>query len=253
MISERQLSRGFSRFWQELLPLLTPRFIRLFNESYVRPLKDSGGVDLKPLPVGVQNENPALVAEMSFHLAKFARKERKSIDEATRCKDLVAAAKKSATGLMDLYEGDSKGDIFELSDAETGEALQLASYYDCLYPVFGADSPVEFSPQIPGAGFIASCFGDLSIADTLFEIKTVNRNLSGKDFRQLITYLALQASTGKRRWTSAGFFNPRRGVIAEFEVDPVLFRLSGGKTPTDVFGELVAFASSREAIFDSIF
>lgn len=253
MISERQLSRGFSRFWQELLPLLTPRFIRLFNESYVRPLKNPEGVDLRPLPVGLQNENPALVAEMSFYLAKLARKERKSIDEAAKSKELVAAAKKSATALMDLYEGDSKGDTFELSDAEADEAIQLASYYDSLYPIFSEDSPIEFSPAIPGAGFISSCFGDLSIADTLFEIKTVNRNLSGKDFRQLIIYLALQASTGKRRWTSAGFFNPRRGVIAEFEVDPVLFRLSGGKTPADVFGELVAFASSRDAIFDSNF
>jgi len=253
MISERQLARGFSRFWQELLPLLTPRFIRLFNEGYVRPLKDLEGVDLKALPVGVENENPALVAEMAFHLAKLARKELKSINEAAKSEDLVAAAKKSATELMDRYEGESKSDTFELSDAEAGEALKLASYYDRLYPVFGADSPVEFSPQIPGAGFIASCYGDLSIADTLFEIKTVNRNLSGKDFRQLIIYLALQASTGKRRWTSAGFFNPRRGVIAEFEIDPVLFRLSGGKTPSDVFGELVAFASSRQAIFDSRF
>jgi len=253
MISERQLSRGFSRFWQELLPLLTPRFIRLFNQSYVIPLKAPEGIDLKPLQVGVHNENPALVAEMSFYLAKLARKERKTIDEAAMSKELVTAAKRSAIALMDLYEGDSKGDAFELSDSETGEALQLASYYDSLYPVFGADRPVEFSPQIPGAGFIASCFGDLSIGDTLFEIKTVNRNLSGKDFRQLIVYLALQASTGKRRWTSAGFFNPRRGVIAEFEVDPVIFRLSGGRTPSDVFGELVAFASSREAIFDSTF
>jgi hypothetical protein len=253
MISERQLAKSFPGFWQELLPLLTPRFIRLFNESYVHPLKGADGFSLKPLAVGVTNDNPALVAEMGFYLAKFARQESISIADATASEDLLASAKKLATALLDHYEGETKGEAFELSNAEINEAIELASVYEDLYLRFNGECKIEFSPSIPGAGFIPLCSGDLLIGDTLFEIKTVSRNLSGKDFRQLIVYLALQASTGQRRWTSAGFFNPRMGVIAEFEVDPVLFRLSGGKTPSEVFGELVAFASSREALFDTAF
>lgn len=253
MISERQLARGFSAFWQELLPLLTPQFIRLFNEGYTSVLNDSEKSPLKPVPVGTCNEHPALVAEMAFHLARAACERGIPISDASEDPDLVATSADRAVQLVEQYEGVNESEAVRLTEPERQEALQIANNYTALYLHCGTELPRKFSPAIPGAGFLATCEADLVIGDTLFEIKTVNRNLSGKDLRQLIVYLALQAATEDRRWVNAGFFNPRRGIIAIFSVDNLLFKLSGGNSPSQVFNDLIGFVSSRDIHFDSVF
>ena len=253
MISERQLARGFSGFWQDLLPLLTPRFVKLLNEGYVEALNNSNGDELHPIPVGIDNEHPAIVAETAFFLAKLAHENSTSVTQASENPALRNVAAKCAINMVDSFKSAPVDPDFELSTAELNEAVTIAKYYDYLYPHLNEDLCIKFSPIIQGAGFMPVCHADLSISETLFEIKTVNRNLSGKDLRQLMIYLALQASTGNRRWTSAGFFNPRRGTIAQFMVDPFVFRLSGGRPPSDVFDELVAFVSNRDALFDTAF
>ncbi len=253
MISERHLAQGFSAFWQELLPLLTPRFVRLFNEGYVKQVHDHHTFEIEPLPVGIENDHPAIVAEMAFFLAQISHQRSISISDACMSHEICTSAANRAIRLVEEYEGKKPESKVELSEREMTEAIEVAVRYDFLYLEFQKDDQIEFSPRVPGTGFIPSCCGDISIGQTLLEVKTVNRNLSGKDIRQLIIYLALQASTGQRRWPSAGFFNPRRGIMAEFTVDPILFRLSGGKTASQVFDELVAFASTRDVHFESAF
>ena len=253
MISERQLANGFSGFWQELLPLLTPRFVRLFNQCYVEQLVDSDGRELNAIPVSVANDHPATVAEAAFFMAKLAADSAIPVAEAIGNPAFCKEAASLAIGVVDEFEGATLNSEFKLSEEELEEAIQLAKHYDFLYPHFGEAPDLRFSPSVPGAGFLPACRGDLAISETLLEIKTVNRNFSGADLRQLMIYLALDASSGVRSWSSAGFFNPRRGIVATFTVDTLLFKLSGGRTPTDVFDELVGFASTREALFDSAF
>src|SRR5262245_22578082 len=70
MISERSFAQSFDSFWTELLPLLTPRFIALFNQVYAVPLFDSAGHELSSLPVPPDVSHPDIVAEFAFQLAK---------------------------------------------------------------------------------------------------------------------------------------------------------------------------------------
>jgi hypothetical protein len=132
------------------------------------------------------------------------------------------------------------------------EAFALAQNYNRFFNVRAQGQSIEFGPEIPGAGFLSLCKGDMSIGNALFEVKTVDRNLSGKDIRQLIVYLALQAATGERRWLRAGFFNPRRAVYYEFGVDEIVERMSG-RSAVEVFQELVGFVCTSDVQVDVAF
>ncbi|MCM3347562.1 hypothetical protein, partial [Cytobacillus kochii] len=112
---------------------------------------------------------------------------------------------------------------------------------------------VEFSPRFEGCGFLNAAEGDLGINGTLVEIKTTTRNVSGKDLRQLITYLALDAGAGRQRWSHVAVFNPRRGTFHRAEIDALLLRLSGGKPRVDVLGDVVEFVQTTEFVNDRAF
>ena len=47
----------------------------------------------------------------------------------------------------------------------------------------------EFTPKIRGAGFLSECEADISIGPSLFEVKTAESKIAGKDIRQLLVYL----------------------------------------------------------------
>jgi len=81
----------------------------------------------------------------------------------------------------------------------------------------------------------------------------VKRNLAGKDIRQLLVYLALQAAAGNRRWPRAGFFNPRKAEYHEFDVDTFIAQISGGRSASEVYSDLVDFVSSRGVEIDAAF
>jgi len=93
----------------------------------------------------------------------------------------------------------------------------------------------------------------MSIGESLFEVKTVDRNLAGKDIRQLLVYLALQAATGDRKWRSGGLFNPRRARYYQFYVDELVPKMSGGNSAAEVLREIVEFLSTRDIQVDATF
>ena len=251
MISERQFARGFGGFWSELLPLQTPSFMRLFNEAYIEPVFDENGVELNPVPISEDNENPSIVAEMAFRLAKKAYESNSRVLNAAQNDELVQSAERAALSLVDSYEGVAVVD--ELCDAEREEAIEIARAYDSLISGYPANTDIIFSPRLCGAGFLNTCEADLVLGDTLYEVKTVNRNYSGKDLRQLIVYLALNYAQSSDPWTEAGFFNPRRSTVATFNVDTILYKLSGGRPSAETYHEIISFISSRETEFDVAF
>lgn len=253
VISERRLASGFHGFWDELLPLLTPTFVRLFNEAYRKPLNEVRGISTTAVPLGQETIRNDFVAEAAFHLARVSYQEKLEllaiINDVNLRQNIVAAT----TKLIDDYEGDKTSESAPLSQPEWQEAQALAKNYEIFLHLFDNNVPIEFIPIIRGAGFLGSCQADLSIGQTLYEVKTVNRNIASKDIRQLILYLALQAATGDRRWKNAGLFNPRRAVYYEFGIDHFIFHTSGGRSTTEVFQDIVDFLSSRDTQLDTAF
>ncbi len=253
MISERAFSRSFDAFWQELLPLLTPRFVTLFNEGYEVTLLNEKGKELPPLPVGKGVERFDIVAEFAFRLARIANEQCIAPTALKATTAAMAAAEKEAFELIDRYEGRRPTEVEPLSEAEKTEGLLLCLRYDALYRSHPAGAKIQFCPTFPGAGFLNSSEGDIGVGSTLIEVKTTTRKPSGKDIRQILVYAALDAASGRNRWSHFGIFNPRRATLHASSIESLVLRLSGGKPPSDVFAELVSFTESDQSAIERRF
>jgi hypothetical protein len=253
MISERAFAHSFDSFWRELFPLLNPSFVAIFNEAYEHRLADSMGAELELLPIHEEVNSPDLVAEVAFRLVRLAHQHKLSFSQVDQIFALIEEAEAEALNLILRYEGKSPTSAIGLSREEREEGLRLALRYQHLFPLFPSDSPTHFCPRFPGAGFLDSCEGDLGISSCLIEIKTTVRKPSGKDLRQLLTYLALSSNTGASHWKQLGIFNPRRGTIHLADIDSFVLRISGGRPPVDVFAELISFVESNDIIIDKRF
>jgi hypothetical protein len=216
-------------------------------------LKDRFGSELWTLPVAADLDRPDIVAEFAFRLARLGRMSGLSV-ESLRSNDLlVSAAEKEAFELISRYEGSRPTEEASLSWAERSGGLDLCERYDALYAAFPIDSVIEFCPFFSGAGFLNSCEGDIGIADSLVEVKTTTHRPSGKDIRQLLVYLALDANAERRRWSHMGIFNPRRGTLHHAEIEPLVLRISGGRSSSEVFGELISFVDTNEIAIEKSF
>jgi hypothetical protein len=246
MISERTFVRSFGSFWHELLPLLTPRFVALFNEAYESVLRAESGQLLEILPVPADADRLDIVAEFAFRLARLQRIHAVVFDQIRSDESLLSKAESEALELIQRYEGGAPGEMIPLSRTERTEGLRLFERYGALSRVFSSEIAVEFCPTFPGAGFLNMSEGDIRIGDCLIEVKTTTKKPAGKDIRQLIVYAALDANARGRKLREFGIFNPRRGTLHRVEIAPLLLRLSGGKPSADVFADLIAFAESNE-------
>ncbi|WP_265922983.1 hypothetical protein [Cupriavidus nantongensis] len=252
MISERAFAKSFLSFWQEFLPLLTPRFVGLFNEAYEKALIDDNGEALTGVPLAAKTR-PDIVAEFAFRGAQLLHESNRKTATLLNAPEIVAEASRRAFDVVQRYEGTKPIAVQPLSLIELDEGLALAKNYEALYRSFPSNARIEFCPRFQGSGFLNAAEGDLGIDDTLIEIKTTTRKVSSKDLRQLITYLALDSADGSPRWSHIGVFNPRRGTLHRAEVDALLLRLSGGKPRVDVLADIVAFAQATDLVVDRTF
>lgn len=246
MISERQFIRSFDSFWGELLPLLTPTYIAVFNESCVSRLKDLDGdpYGVLELPKGVRY--PDIVAELAFRLADAFYSSGTDINNVTVDSELLPQAERLAVTLVGKYEGTRPEIALPLGNEERREAARLAKRYAALYRAFPIDSKLEYCPMFPGAGILDTSEGDLAIGDTLIEVKTTSRRPSSKDLRQVIVYMALDSHAGLHRWSKVALFNPRRGELYSIDVEALISSVSGGRSRSAVFGDLVEFLEAND-------
>jgi len=253
MISERTFARSFSGFWTELLPLLTPNFVHLVSNGFKNALIDADGEPIVPVPKDPEIRDTAVIAEFAFFISQLSIQRNLSVYELIREKKYSEKAEHYALEVVKKYEGGRVPLSAPLLPKELEEGLALAVNYERFFNARGKNQIIEFGPSIPGAGFLAECKADISVGTTLFEVKTVDRNLAGKDIRQLVVYLALQGVTGNRRWVSGGVFNPRRAIYHEFNIDYIINQMSGGKASLEVFQELIDFVSIRDIQLDATF
>jgi hypothetical protein len=241
VISERQFIRSFDSFWGELLPLLTPTYIAVFNESCVSRLKDLDGDSYGALELPKGIRHPDIVAELAFRLAGIVYGSGTDINNVTADSELLPQAERLAVDLVGKYEGARPEIALPLGNEERREAARLAKRYAALYRAFPVDSKLEYCPIFPGAGILDTSEGDLAIGDTLIEVKTTSRRPSSKDLRQVIVYMALDSQAGLNRWSKVALFNPRRGELYSIDVEALVTSVSGGRSRSAVFGDLVEF------------
>lgn len=250
MISEKNVASGFSGFWSECLPLLTPAFVRLFNEAYCEDLTGLPLSKFTKISIGKNVKKHDLVAEFSFCLAETANNISIPVETFKEDEKSISEAYEKAVGFLKRYQ-DESGEIL-LNKDEIDESFVIAKQYQHFFEYLNVPD-ITFRPQLRGAGFLGVCTADLAVGDTLYEVKTISRNLAGKDIRQLLVYLALKNSSGESIWVNAGFFNPRKALHYKFSVDHLIYRTSGGRSTNEVFQDIVDFLSSREVEVDTVF
>ena len=250
MISERSVAEEFDGFWGSTLPLLTSSFVRVFNEASVEYLGGGTHFGMSEQPLSDHIKKHDLVAEFSFQLAKMVNEYSTNVNQVRSDKKKLELAFSRALDFLKKYEIKSYEEL--LNEHEVNDALNLAEQYEFFFDYLDA-SDIQFSPRIAGAGFMQDCLADLSVDSTLYEIKTVSRNISGKDIKQLLLYLALQYSTGENKWVYAGFYNPRKALNYRFSVEHIIERTSGGRPSSDVFMEIIDFLATRGIELDSSF
>jgi hypothetical protein len=248
MISARRFSQSFPGFWAELLPLLTPSFVHMVNENFISVVPIALEV-----PKASEESDSAVIAECAFYLARMASERNVTAYELCLESRLLNQALREALKEVSRFEGVEAPEPFPLTKPEWEEVVALTRNYQHFLWRKSSGRTVVFHPVVPGAGFIDSCEADLSVGESLFEVKTVNRNLAGKDMRQLIVYLALQSATGERQWSKAGFFNPRKAIFHEFDIDDLVPQMAGGKTAGEVFHEIISFACQSDMPTDYAF
>ena len=242
MISERNLARAFESVWQSLFPMLTPAFMRTFNEHFLKPVDTSHTGTARAVPF--DSDSPDLVAELGIQLARSAIEANVSIEDIAQDPTALSQSWNKTQAVVARYEGEIP-DVTEVTifDVDRNDGLSLASNLIAFASLI--DGPTQFAPGIPGANILSRCEADLAVGNTLVEIKTVSRGFRSTDLRQLLVYLALDWVRGPQ-WTKGCLFNPRRAVWADFEVDWLVRRLSG-RPAADTFRDFIdAFASGVE-------
>ena len=250
MIDPRKLARLWPSLWGEILPFLTPHFMRVFNESRVHSIEDATGNEICPIEIDDDVDHMDLVAELAIHAAQIAHERSLQAQEVFSNADLVSCAWEKSQANVNRYEGRPPNLAIIPSDREMQVASELSQTIVTFLHTF--DEQIEFSPKIPGSGIVNACEADLSVGHTLIEIKTVNRNFGSVDIRQLFVYLALQAISSNPRWSSAGLFNPRRATWCCFDVEPFVALISGGRTMDNVC-EMFLRKFARDVELDSVF
>jgi len=90
--------------------------------------------------------------------------------------------------------------------------------------------------------------GDFCSTQTLFEVKTVNRNLEYTDLRQLVCYIVAGLGSREYVWTNYCFFNPRLAVVYMGNIEELLGYISGATTYEVVAGVLDALMEREQPI-----
>lgn len=229
MISERDISEKFSAIWKQHFPLLTPNFIRVFNDNQIT------AINTKQV-ISVEEVRYDLVSEAAFNLSEFAFLNKVTPLNAFTEKVQSKIIEVTARGIW--KPGNYAENDLTISEIEKQEIISIAdNTLEFIEKLGGHD--VLFKPKFKGYSFIPDLYADISIGDSLFEIKTVNRNFKSSDLKQLFIYIALRQVSGEENWKFAGLYNPRKGVYCKFNIKSLIYNLTGGKTPNEAFENLL--------------
>ncbi len=204
MITERDIAEKFSVIWKQHFPLLTSNFMRVFNESQVKQLNKI------PIPIK-ENIRYDLVSEAAFILSDKLIENDSTAKEFLSTKANLLALVTQTASIIWKSGNYTKKDLV-LSKIEI-EEITLISKNIFEFIKINKREYAQFKPTLKGYGIIPDLEADISIDDTLYEVKTVNRNFKSSDLKQLFIYLALKQVSDNMIWNYAGYIIQGRVLI----------------------------------------
>ncbi|QRK07786.1 hypothetical protein JQX13_48730 [Archangium violaceum] len=237
MITDREFVRSYSSFWNDTIP---------FCEAFVRSLNVSFLEQFSRQQVAQRTiaGRRALVNELAFSLFEHSSLEQAPVMSffANR-KALDKICRKTHRRISEL---EFANDAFPPPDlVEQVEALDIAKRLENYFAGIPYVDRI-FRPHFAGCGVLDACEGDVFCLDTLYEIKSGDRNFRGPDLRQLLVYAALSMEARRYDVARVGLVNPRHGTHFVMNLDEFCKRLSGSPA-SDVLGRIIAFVSGGSA------
>lgn len=245
MIGEHDIAGGFSSFWAEVLPLLTPSCVTVFNRTRGDYLRGCRPVDRE---LGISNADlrwPDLLAEVAFDIFKTSVERQVAFADVLATPELYEAAWRVGEASISLHRNLQPQDPPPQNELSHRYLLSLGRRYDALRALHSFEH-AEFFPRVRGCGVLGACEADLSLGTTLVEVKTVDRNFNSKDIKQVIVYLSLDYLSGVNRWRDVMLFNPRRSFLASFSPNDFIEYISAGKRAAQVYQEIEGFLLHRD-------
>jgi hypothetical protein len=243
LISEHELAYSFDSFWESLFPLLSPSFVRDFNARQGKGIGRKGRY-LTKVPITVPKWDADLIAELAFELFRLSY-ENGQVGEVLRARnEHFELARERVRRRFRRIRRLSEPHWLNYETAVPSEVRSLANCYAYFFAGFDSEG-LTFRPKIRGAGIVNSVEGDICTPKMLVEVKTVTRNLTSHDFRQLLVYLALGLGSGQYSWEEATFLNPRRAIFYTVNISSLVSYLSA-RSVQEVFDEFLFFLSERE-------
>jgi hypothetical protein len=244
MISEKNFAEGFTGFWTECLPFLTPQLIGELNLSG-SPMPNSNGFVVKPMKAAADSSNNDVIAEIAFGLFAAACSRNKAVvtilKDTQAVKSIITEATERIRILRRLSANESSAVAFS-----TNDAIELALRLDCYFD-HESYKTLTVQPRFKGCGIMDSCYGDLLCDDRLYEVKMVDRNLRSVDLRQLLIYCALNYQARQFQINTACVINPRRGIAFRFDLEVLAQRLAR-KNSAELLHQICDFLGNFEAI-----
>ncbi len=244
MISERDIAEKFTTIWKRSFPILTPNFMRVFNEAQIEAINSNPAVTID------DDIRYDLVSEVSFNLSQIViERSVEAVDYLSDDNNVMELLRKTAKFIW--KSKNYSDDNLVLTNAETKDIVNITNNTVEFITKTKRES-LQFKPTLKGYNFISDLEADLLIDDTLYEVKTVNRNFKSTDLKQLFIYLALRQVSEHGAWKWAGLYNPRKGTYCKFNVNSLIYNLSGGNTPNEAFESLLE-GLVRDMELDSTF
>ncbi|MGI6436467.1 MAG: hypothetical protein ACOX0D_00190 [Sphaerochaeta sp.] len=232
MISEKIFIRNYWGFWDSLFPL---------HRAFLKGVVMECAQEQHEIKLTTSGRRFSFVSEIGFQIFSIAITKQVSIDSIGFGSTLYNDIQRRCIQQFELFQDDDSTICEPLSKPEFSDAISISHVLKNRFK----GQELTISPKFRGCGIIDTCYGDILVADTLFEIKAVNRNFHVVDFRQLITYCCLNHISKAYAINSIGLFNPKRGMCYTIPLDLFSSAIAGIDI-NDLYWEIINFISQEE-------
>lgn len=216
MISVSEFSKQ-SSVWSQAAPTLE-QLVRWVNSNL---LSIGSRIDIS----GPTDRN-SLIAETAFQLASY-----RGQNPLRPAEEAEAEARRL---IIQLPRGASA--FAQLRPQEWHSATTISQVITNF--VSRREAP-QYSPRVPGCGVVDASNADVLAGSELIEVKTVNRQFRGSDYRQVLTYAAMLYASGTEV-ESVTLLNPRQGDAITLTLDHIAAGASG-QSRVELMQDLVNF------------
>lgn len=236
MISERKFAKRYISFWNRTCPL---------SRSFVRKANLMSKRYSVPLISDIKSDRRSLVSETAYRLfLSLLEPDIMERKKTTRREDerLFAAALEGTIQFLKPFYAQN-----EITASEKNEVLSLCDRLLDFFIGFFEETSYVANPTFPGCGIIGTCYADLMVENTIFEIKTTNDNFIAPDFRQVIVYLALNHISNLYEFEKVFLVNPLRGVYFDIDVEDMVVSISGDN-PLILYYEIERYVTAESEL-----